>query len=237
MVICCAVLLFQALPARAAEISCVRPPAPEIAVHVTEDPTVFDLDKNMDDLALFRNEANSGHLPSRYHGDVGGVTEGLFKAYFDVSFHQGEGAGFANNNCVSIKAIDVHLVLEPTVYIASEFKDHVCWFREIFAHETKHVETDRAIARQYSDKIEEALDFAFENSGDYAFVEVPEDAVPVARRDLRAAVKGAVGELFGSMLRERMAAQLALDNPAEYTRIAQACPSIEREQVIPTALP
>src|SRR6056297_3233174 len=92
---CCAVLLFHALPARAndnnnnnntAPISCVRPPAPDIKVHVTEEPAYFDFEQSQDDLALFRNEANSGHLPSRYHGAVGGVMEGRFKAGFDVSY-------------------------------------------------------------------------------------------------------------------------------------------------------
>lgn len=240
--LCCAALLFHALPASAnnddtAAISCVRPPAPDIRVHVTEEPTYFDLEQSQEDLALFRNEANSGHLPSRYHGAVGGVMEGRFKAGFDMAYHQGKGAGFDNNNCVSIKAIDVRLTLEPTIYIASEFKDHACWFSEIIAHEVKHVDVDRNIADQYTGKIEAALGFALQEPEDYAFVDVPDDSLAIARRDLKAAVKGAIGEMFGSMLRERMAAQLKIDNADEYIRIARACPSIEREQVIPTALP
>lgn len=246
--LCCAVLLFHALPASAddnnnnnnnnntAPISCVRPPAPDIKVHVTEDPTYFDLEKSRDDLALFRNEANSGHLPSRYHGAVGGVMEGRFEAGFDVSYHQGLGAGF-DRNCVSINRIDVHLVLEPTIYIASEFKDHACWFSEIFAHESKHVDVDREIAARYIGKIEAALGFAFQEPEDYAFVDVPDDSLAIAERDLEAAVKGAIGEMFGSMLRERMDAQVKIDNADEYIRIARACPSIEQDRVTPTALP
>ena len=217
----------------------MAPSMPAINVAVIEDAAYFDMTQNARDLEMFRTEANSGHLPSYYHekpSQIKGVTVGNFAARHDVDFTLGEALA-SDEMCISIKNIDVTLRFKPVVYVADEFTDHACWFREILEHEAKHVSIDRELTEKYKSKIEEALMFAFEKTLDYSSGRIDAQDMEGARYKLTAAVDGALAAIFDSLMREREDKQLEIDNIAEYTRIARACPAAGVDEAIPTSFP
>jgi hypothetical protein len=225
--------------AKAAAESCMAPPQPVVHVDVVEEAALFDMGKNASDLEIFRTEANSGHLPSRYHDEVHeikGVTVGNFSASHDVEFRLGEAIA-SDEGCASIKNINITLRFKPIVYVANEFTDHACWFKEIFEHEARHVKIDRDLTAKYKTQIEETLAFAFKNPTDYSSGRIPPEDIEAARFRLNDAVGGALAASFDSLMREREDKQLTVDNMGEYTRIARACPAAGIEHAKPTPFP
>lgn len=233
-------LFFCASPAAAMIETCMAPPPPVINVEIVEDAITFDLSKNSEQLEAFKTAADRGHIPSAYHSDkvfdVRGVTVGNFQIDQSVTYRYGDAIA-SEDVCVSIAAIDVTLTFGAAIYVAREIAEHECWLSQILAHESKHVDADRTVSARYEDKIRDILAFAFSMPSDYSSGRISREDVTVMELLLDNAAQGATEAVFGSLMRERNAAQAEIDTLDEYIRIVQACPDEGVEKAVPTPLP
>lgn len=213
-------LLLFLMPASA--MACALAPAhPVINISTKETPVEFDLSQSVEQLNVMQIDTKSP-FPSHYHTDVGGVMSGQVALEHAVKFekeHLGE------QSCVSIKEINIEISISPTIYIASDFHDQACWFKQIFMHEAKHVEVDRAIMQKYAVQMTDAMNLLMMEPQDYSTGWMDAAALDTAQYDMRVGVEHALGVMFNKMMNERMEKQMAIDTVEEYAAIGRACPS------------
>ncbi len=209
--------LIMFLPAQAN--GCDQAPYPVVRIRVAETPAEFDLTRSVQELSRMPVGAPSPY-PSHYHTEVGGVMNGEIALDHKETFG---GAQAGDKACVMLKQIEITLTISPTIYIASDFQDQTCWFREIFEHESKHVETDRALIKKYQARITDGLNMMLMMPSDYASGWIETSAVEGAQYDMQAGIENALEVLFNTMMRERAEMQREVDSVHEYNRIARAC--------------
>lgn len=201
------------------------PQPPVVNIKVSEGPIRFDTDKTRQQLTDMRAESPiySPYSPDELHNNlVGGMMSGVLRLDHKMNFvqHYNPDTG---DGCLYLDDVEVQLHLSPKVYIAKEFSKDECWFREIFAHELKHLDVDRAISEEYQTRIQHALGMALDVPGTYW-------SGPTAKRDMQTAkarikdqVEAILNAAFKSMSEERAYKQRYVDTPEEYAAINNAC--------------
>lgn len=196
--------------------SCARvPPPPAVTVHVVEENTKTDAARSAEYLAVLHGDTPGGLHP-------GGLMRGDVSVEHRIGFRrrQDRGGGFG---CLSVETVDITIRLDPSIYVASEYRGDSCLSREILNHETLHVAVDRQIAAKYRSRIRDGLNMLFSESPDYASGVVLSGDIAKARKRMEAVMENAVGVLFSGLQRERAETQARLDTPYEYARILKAC--------------
>lgn len=104
------------------------------------------------------------------------------------------------------------------ILVASELEQDECLKNEVLAHETRHVETVKAILDDYAPRMEAALTrVAAELNA------VPGSSRWTLRMKIRTAVDAAQNEVMMAANEEHVRRQLALDTPEEYARVDASC--------------
>jgi hypothetical protein len=191
---------------------------PSINIDIVEVPVRFDMTKAVEDLGRMKQT-----LPSRFAGDVdvitGGMMSGDIKLAHALSFKKSP----QNPKCFAIEQIDITLSMTSKIYVAQDFQKRPCLFKEIFAHEAKHIDVDRDVLQKHSDRIMSGLHLLWERPQDYIFLAPRSLHVP-ARNMIRDDVAEALKALFIHMMQDRNYAQSKVDTIEEYARISDACP-------------
>jgi hypothetical protein len=121
-------------------------------------------------------------------------------------------------------SVEVVLTLSPmTVYVASEFAGDNCRRTAIFGHEMRHVAVYKAYVAEIAGTIAADLDRTF---GGQLFYFADDAAAQARLSDLLAEHLAPVLETSRNELAWR---QSAVDSPAEYDRVANACGGIHLE--------
>ncbi len=205
-------VLLAAVSARA-QVACDS--FPNVEVHIEAlfpDPYVVDSTP----LATLQNLARSGSHSIREGWTLGLTTyKPVIEIRLPVALVQTEG-GLA---CAVANALDVRLgYKDVVVYVAREIPQHTCGFDEVFRHEMKHVEANRAVLDAYLPLVSERLREHLKFNG-VIRQENPDYAVAVLQDKLREIVERTMQE----MDRENAVRQAAIDSRDEYMRISQAC--------------
>ena len=152
-------------PARATSV-CATMPAPAVVVRTAEKPAKFDMKQSMAQLAALKQQGGHG-APHPLHASVGGLMEGMVKLDHKIGYNvkTDQKTGLS---CIQFTHIIVNLWLEPKVYVASDLTGQSCWYREVFAHEAKHVAADRTLLKKYQYLFTEGLNLLFLDPADYA---------------------------------------------------------------------
>ncbi|HEY8191396.1 MAG TPA: hypothetical protein VIG74_03145 [Alphaproteobacteria bacterium] len=219
----CVLLAGAFLPrvAYAGEAVCAGLPAPVIDVKLSYGEVAFDTKRSMDELAGLRIDTASP-WPEAYHTGVGGVMQGAISANHNIRFNRARDVK-TGRGCVWFDRVEVTLRLDPKIYIARDLQNKECWFREVFAHEAKHIEEDRALLEKYRRVFAQALTFAFADTRDYAVGPIGASGMDTVRDYLENNVVDAVGGLMNRLMRERAQRQQGIDSIGEYIQISRRC--------------
>lgn len=210
---------------------------PSIEINVTTDDVDFDNQKDMDKLtelqAQMPSSARYNHSPQDgdshdtepnwVHAKVGGMMAASLRMEHKVAFKQRIDRN-TGKGCVWIDNVTVELKLDPTIYIANDFRDDACRHKEILEHEMQHLEVDRDITDKYSAQMSDALNLILSGPDDYKTGLIPANDIERNQSVLSDNVEGALDVMFDKMAIERAERQAAIDTPEEYRRISGSCP-------------
>lgn len=152
--------------------------------------------------------------------DTGGLTNGelQFKTQTSTKLQSYPGL---NVNCLWVDKVDVHVVINPTVYVASDYKQGTCKHNAILAHEMKHVQIDQQAVQDYIPRIKQAAASAVRNIG--VVGPKPDSEVKPLQAKINAYVQAAVQSTTKALHLDRKTRQQGLDNLQEYQRVNNAC--------------
>jgi hypothetical protein len=200
---------------------CLVPPRPKVEVTVSEKPVEFNLDKSKKELSELKIDTKSPY-PAHYHTEVGGVMNGEFIVDHKVSFKK-QIDDKTGKGCLWLEKVNVNIHLEPTIYIANEYENDGCWFKEVFIHESKHVEVDRQILNHYQDVFIDGLHLVLLDDKYLSSGYIEEEKLPDEKNNMHEGVTVTLNALFHEMMYERQNSQQSIDSLEEYTRISKAC--------------
>ena len=207
------------LPVQAANI-CQDDKSPAINIKVTDSQPHFDYSMTQKKMADY---AASAHLPAAdiYDLTVNAMSTGSMRIDRSVKF---KGQKLPDKQvCVQVSEVNVHIHVDPVIYIARELHDEGCEFKEYYLHEMKHVEEDRKLVEDYKTIIQRNMDFAFPDPADYNIGPVPAAQPDPSAKSLTENVEGVLNATFDSMMRERQGRQRAIDSTGEYLRLSRVC--------------
>lgn len=189
---------------------------PDAAPDVTIAPVVADviLDRSLDTHGLERlkNRGMARELPAGFRL-FGLTTHDLELDDDDIGATLARGGA-----CAGLAGGEILIRLVPRLYVAREIAPSSCLYREIVAHEEKHLAVGERLFRAFAAEATELLrrDLA---RRPYLTVAFGEDAEEIAARRVDAAIRTAYRSFRDSYVRE----QAAIDSDAEYERVAAAC--------------
>lgn len=205
--------------ASAPQLRCSRQPPPPVRVIPSLGQTRHDNSLSQRDLNKMDIDTVNPYGNRETH--VGGLMSGEIRVEHKVGFVQEVYQQF-NQICVHYDTVTVNMVINPTIYIASEHKPGSCRYRAIFGHEEKHVEADRVVVNKYARRIGEALSFALNKYG-ATYGPFPASQIGEAQRRLQAYIDGIVKTEVDAMNVERLSVQQAIDSLEEYERVRRLC--------------
>ncbi|MCB9996589.1 MAG: hypothetical protein H6869_09155 [Rhodospirillales bacterium] len=196
---------------------------PSVQVTIDRAPVRYDYTQPIEALSNVKTDTVSPY-PAHYNMDIGGLMSGIITSEHRIRFKtalnttRGEG-------CVFIDDVAISLKLEPTVYVARDFKGKACWFDEILAHEKQHVEIDRVLLREYQGKMTDTLNLELTALQNYTASGGSAAELKTAQNRLQAKLEQVIGMMFTDMMGRRQEMQQAHDSREEYERIKKTCQS------------
>jgi len=175
-------------------------------------------------MAALRNQMLAAQRPpaaQRTHDDHLGVTASRVEWRMELAaryLRQADGRVCAVADRVSIVLAHV----EHMIRIAEEITPQGCLWREVLAHEQRHVAVNRATLAQ----AEQALRAAVTEWARRATARAPD--AEAATGMLQASLRNAVEPHLATMRRARMEGHGRIDSVAEYDRLARICPGDQR---------
>ncbi len=200
-------------------VKCNLPDAPQIFVKPRALPTKYNHQKSIEVLSSRQADTISPY-PKHATTQTGGITASKIELKTSLQFehqswkHLGVG-------CVYFDRIDVTVQLDPTIYVAKDFKKRTCKYREVLKHEKQHVRVDKEVLNKYARKIGEALRLSINNApgrGPYPLERL--ESIQVSMQEYVASVIKTQQSL---MEEERFRRQQNVDTFEEYERIRLAC--------------
>ena len=204
-----------------AAIECVRQPMPPVRVSPSKSAIRYDNSKSQRDLDRMEIDTVNPYGHGR-ETHVGGLMSGEIRVEHQVGFVQ-ERYEALGKACLYYDRVNVTMVINPTIYIASENKPGTCRYNAILEHEKKHVEADRIVVNKYAKRIGEAVSFALNKYG-ATFGPFDVASIPAVQGKLQTYIDGIVKKEVESMNKERMTMQQAIDSLEEYERVRKLCP-------------
>lgn len=216
------IVMAGALQLASLDIQCRHNIAPKIKVSPQQTAIQYDYSKSKDALGEFEIDTISPYGP-QHKTHVGGLMAGEISIEQRVEFtnetYERQGVG-----CVHIKSVTVKIKIDPTIYIASEFKKGSCKFNAIMVHEKKHVRVDQKIVNKYANLIGNDLKRTIKNKG-VKFGPMRISEIDALQQDIQEALSNALTKRRDQMNEERSWDQQAIDTKEEYDAIAAQCPN------------
>jgi hypothetical protein len=191
-----------------------------VDVRWRSEPIKYDMTQSYADLGG-KNINSKNPYGTHVAVDVGGLMSGkvTYKSSIEVS-----GIRYPSSrvSCLWINRVIVDIVIDPTVFIASENPKGTCKYVAILEHESKHVATDRQVVQDHLNDIRMAASAAVQKVGMVG--PKPDDASDDYKHKMSAYVEAALKDAVDQLYADRSQRQQALDNKSEYDRVAAKCP-------------
>lgn len=214
------IVLASAAPA------CPNVPAPRIGVEIVFEKPVINHERSIAQMRSTRMDTATPYQMRRLdHADRGGMIENDIGIDYNVetSVVPGNTAQTVNMSCVKYDSVQVRLTLRPKIYIARDYDEESCWYRETYQHEMSHVDMDMTVMEKYKERLRDGLALAF--SGPQDGVQGPVNGKKVA--DLKKAMGNDLvsmtNALLSDMVRERLQQQQGVDSIENYAYIMDQC--------------
>jgi hypothetical protein len=202
------------------DITCQLKKSPEISVTASDTTLKINNTKSKTELNNFDIDTISPY-GSNVQSHVGGLMSGELKTTSDMSM-MSESYPALNAACLMINKITVRINVDPTIFIAREYKQGSCMYNAIMEHERKHVQVDRMIVNKYIKLISQALDSYYKNIG-YIYGPIPIQYMHEGQEKFAAPGNKIILEYAKRMNEERKRLQQNIDSLDEYNRVNNAC--------------
>ncbi len=209
------------MPAHA-QITCLSKIPPQINVKPSKSHVKYDFTKTKAQLNSVDVDTISPYGP-HHKTNVSGLMSGSIQLKNRVSFIY-ETYDRAKLGCVYLKAVDVEIHVEPTVFIAKEFPEGGCMHSAILAHEFKHVREDQLIVNKYINVIGRKISGIIDQYGS-TYGPMKKRRMAERQEDMKNIVHRAIIDMNDDMNIERQRRQQAIDSLEEYESIGFQCKS------------
>ncbi len=202
------VLAVLAGPLRADE--CEQLPPPSVEIKRIEEGVILNQRYS------YRTLTNLGATLTHSSRQILGLTRG--NAIVRFSFHAQSLVDRSGRwECFSPQLTLTYGFSPMTVFVASEFPEGSCAYKEIYAHELRHVKVYQAHLQDIEKSLLETLNRRFATGGPWRG--------PVGRKEaeLQQELDGRWVPYVEREIARADAAQALIDTPQEYERVANAC--------------
>ncbi len=203
------------------DVSCRVKAAPKVLVQPMRSVVQYDYSKYKEELQTFEIDTVSPYGPG-HDAKIGGLMSGEIRVESRVRMMH-EKYAHAGKGCVHIDTIDVIVHVNPTIYVAREFKKGTCEHKAIVEHEKKHVKVDADVAAKYAAIIREQLKAKLIEIGS-TFGPVPLSKLDDVQKRVQAELDKVVTSNTDQMTAERRELQQSIDTAEEYRRVSNQCP-------------
>ena len=217
---------FVVLAATAPAPACPNVNAPQIGVVIAVEKAVVVHDQS---IAQMRSTQMDTAVPYQMkqlgHADRGGMIQNDIKIEYSVQTSEvpGNTAETINMKCVRYDAVQVRLILKPTIFIAKDYDEKSCWYKETYEHEMSHVDMDRVVMEKYKGRLQDGLALAFSGPQDGVQGPVKKSGVKDLKKKMGNELVNMTNSLLSDMVRERMEQQQGVDSVANYAYIMDQC--------------
>lgn len=209
------------LAATEPKVTCKVEKAPQFSVVATGMNYVVDHTKSITELTN-----GSGDAYNPYGAGSTTFTDGLMRGNIDsqVEFKWGvtNYPKIEKSTCLYVEKVIVKIHIDPTVYIAKEYKKDSCIYNAVMGHELKHIYTDRKVVNKYTTIIVRGLGAAFKKMG-YAYGPVKDDQRDALAQKVSGMIQTIVQQYGVNMNAERDRLQQQVDTIQEYERVGKMC--------------
>ena len=237
-VVLCGMLALTSLPQGAL----AQGTAQDIATNATDDALSICPDKAGDTVihvALEMPEPAINHIKTRadlrnfsvstkspYGGENSTHVNGLMRGPVELKTNltlAWQSNASVHQNCFWYRTVNLTLSLDPTIFVASEIPNDVCYYNAIIEHEMKHVEVDRGLIRDYQNILYDTVENFVREHGTIDRSPFGDEAV--AQKQLMKSMEGIVKEVHHRMREDRIERQAKIDTLQEYNRVSEQCAS------------
>lgn len=200
-------------------VACPAGQSAKVDVVWNTAPIQYDFSKSTKDLNHFHLDTNNPY-GTNVHTDAGGITNGELLVKSSVSTKM-QSFPAIHQTCLWVNAVQINILVKPTVYIASDYPQGSCKHNAIAEHEMKHVKTDQRVVQDFSPQIKAAVTAAVQKIG---MVGPKADSdVRAVQTKINAYVQKALDGVTAQMHASRRQRQQQIDTLAEYQRVDRVC--------------
>lgn len=202
--------------------TCEMKQAPEVTVAATGATVKVDESKDISQLDTFKPNLSA----SPYGEGIETHIEGLAKGSIGLTGRYEFGTRTypaLNVSCLFVNKVRIEIHLEPTIYIAREYKKGTCHYNAVMEHERKHVAVDRYIVNKYTKILVKAVNNTLKHIG-YAHGPFNAAQIPSVQQKIDTVVSSVIGQYSENMSTERNKLQAKIDTLEEYERVSKKCP-------------
>ncbi len=205
----------------AQSVECQAKTVPRINVIPKTENIKYDFTKTKAQLNSVDVDTISPYGP-QHKTTVSGLMSGSIQVRTQAEFIH-EKYEQADLGCVYLKNINVEVKIDPTIFIAREYKNGSCYHNAVLNHERKHVREDQLIVNKYVGRIGRSLQDLIKGKTD-GFGPYQLDRLDSVQKNVEQAVNQVVTRYNDDMNKERRRRQQAIDSLEEYESIGSRCP-------------
>lgn len=208
------------LAAADSQVSCIVKQAPRVIVTPSKSTIKYDFTKTREQLRAFDIDTVSPY-DAKSETHVGGLMSGEIQMESRINFLK-ETYQPIDRHCLYIDTVEVKLHINPTIFVAKNYKRGSCEHEAILDHEKKHISVDRLIVNKYAQRIADTLSFALNKYG-AAYGPYGRGELETAQGKLQSYIETIIKDESDRMNAERREKQQAVDTLEEYERIRKVC--------------
>ena len=206
------------LLALAASPSCAAAP-PVVEMDFRNNPPIQRTDLSGRELGTFHVSTTFAKSRNEIF-TVGGLTLSEFAPQFFMELNAPVDL-VTHEYCLSVKSIEITVNYQPTIYIAKEFNEGSCRFRQILQHEARHVNTDIIAFNEYLPVLRDAVAAAASKINAVKLTNA--EGISAVREKFLDLIKQALIEKTNEIEKVRFNRQQAIDTRQEYMRLSRMC--------------
>lgn len=182
----------------------------KVVVKLATAKTKYYKNYNARTINAIHNSSSGGTIL----GLAGGPIEITTRAQYNIRTRNGK-------SCVHLDGIEVLFWAKPVIVIASNFKEGSCEYREVFAHEQRHVRTTRKFLRQFAPKLRKEVREIIKTTRTHAVVS--QSKVDKAQESIQRPIETRLAAFQNKIFPILRSRQAEIDTPEEYARVAAQC--------------
>lgn len=200
-------------------IECEPQDMTKINVIWATDEIIYDNSKSMNQLSNMPIDTKSpyaAHVVTK----VGGLMKGGLEVTTNYKVAKAR-YDFLKKNCLWLSEININIHINPTIFIARDYKDGMCMHDSVKTHELKHIQVDRDIATKYQYLLRNMASKIAQKVG----IVGPKSDFEARRSEAKIQEYFAknMNIVLEKMYDERRKRQQAVDNLKEYETVQNRC--------------